>query len=74
MVKYDLLPRGADDVARCEPIYETFEGWTESTFGVTTWDGLPSNAQKYLRRIEEVCGVRIDIVSTGPDRVHTIMM
>ena len=73
-VKYDLLPRGADDVARCEPIYETFEGWTESTFGVTTWDGLPSNAQKYLRRIEEVCGVRIDIVSTGPDRVHTIMM
>lgn len=73
-VAYDLLPRGADDVARCEPIYETFEGWTESTFGVTTWDGLPANAQKYLRRIEEVCGVRIDIVSTGPDRVHTIMM
>ena len=73
-VAYDLLPRGADDVARCEPIYETFEGWTESTFGVTTWDGLPTNAQKYLRRIEEVCGVRIDIVSTGPDRVHTIMM
>ncbi|TDR31524.1 adenylosuccinate synthase [Hydromonas duriensis] len=72
--KRDLLPRGADEVARCEPIYETFAGWSESTFGVTTWDGLPKNAQAYLRRIEEVCGIPIDIVSTGPDRVHTIMM
>ena len=72
--RFDLLPRGADDVARCEPIYETFAGWSESTFGVTEWDALPANAQNYLRRIEEVCGVKMDIVSTGPDRVHTILM
>ena len=68
----DLLPRGADEVARCVPVYETFAGWSESTFGVTSWDGLPANAQAYLNRIEQVCGVPIDIVSTGPDRVHTI--
>lgn len=68
----DLLPRGADDVARCVPVYETFAGWSESTFGLTKWDELPANAQAYLNRIEQVCGVPIDIVSTGPDRVHTI--
>ena len=68
----DLLPRGADEVARCVPVYETFAGWSESTFGLTKWDELPANAQAYLNRIEQVCGVPIDIVSTGPDRVHTI--
>ena len=70
--RVDLLPRGADEVARCTPIYETFAGWTESTFGATSWDALPKNAQAYLNRLEEVCGVPIDIVSTGPDRMHTI--
>ena len=69
----DLLPRGADEVARCVPVYETFAGWSESTFGLTKWDELPANAQAYLNRIEQVCGVPIDIVSTGPDRVHTII-
>ena len=70
--RVDLLPRGADEVARCTPIYETFAGWNESTFGATSWDALPKNAQAYLNRLEEVCGVPIDIVSTGPDRMHTI--
>ncbi|MGL4768119.1 MAG: adenylosuccinate synthase [Formosimonas sp.] len=72
-VRHDLLPRGADEVAQCEPIYETFAGWSESTFGVTQWAKLPAAAQAYLNRIEEVCGVPIVIVSTGPDRVHTIL-
>ena len=72
-VRHDLLPRGADEVAMCEPIYETFTGWTESTYGVTEWDKLPAAAQAYLNRIEEVCGVPIAIVSTGPDRIHTIL-
>ena len=71
-IRHDLLPRGATDVALCEPIYETFAGWTESTYGVTEWDKLPANAQAYLNRIEEVCGVPVAIVSTGPDRIHTI--
>lgn len=70
--RHDLLPRGASQVAQCEPIYETFAGWTESTFGQTEWSQLPANAQAYLNRIEQVCGVPIAIVSTGPDRVHTI--
>ena len=70
--RVDLLPRGSDEVARCTPVYESFAGWTDSTFGLTEWDQLPENARAYLNRIEEVCGVPIDIVSTGPDRVHTI--
>lgn len=70
----DLLPVGADDVAGCKPIYETVPGWTESTFGVKTWDGLPINAQNYLKRLEAVCDVPIAIVSTGPERDETIVI
>lgn len=72
--RIDLLPVGADDVAGCKPVYETVPGWTESTFGVKTWDGLPKNAQRYLKRLEELCGVPIAIVSTGPERDETIVI
>ncbi len=70
----DILPIGADDIARCKPVYETLAGWTESTVGVTQIDKLPVNARLYLQRIEQVCGVPIDLVSTSPDRDHTIML
>jgi adenylosuccinate synthase len=70
----DLLPIGADDVAGCKPIYETVPGWTENTFGVKTWEGLPKNAQNYLKRLEVLCGVPIAIVSTGPERDETIVI
>ncbi len=70
----DILPMGADDIARCKPIYETIPGWTESTVGVTQYDKLPINARLYLQRIEQVTGVPIHIISTSPDRDHTIMM
>lgn len=70
----DMLPVGADDVARCKPIYETVAGWKENTFGVKTWDGLPKNAQHYLKRLEALCGVPIAIVSTGPERDETIII
>lgn len=70
----DLLPIGADDVARCEPMYETVKGWSENTFGVKTWDALPKNAQHYLKRLEALCGVPIAIVSTGPERDETIVL
>ena len=70
----DMLPVGADDVARCEPIYETVPGWTETTFGAKTWEALPKNAQHYLKRLEAVCGVPIAIVSTGPERDETIVL
>jgi adenylosuccinate synthase len=69
----DILPMGADEIAACEPLYETMEGWTESTVGITDYDSLPVNARLYLQRIEQVTGVPIDIISTSPDRDHTIM-
>ena len=69
----DLLPIGADEVARCEPIYETMPGWSETTFGAKRWEDLPANAQAYLNRLETLCQVPIAIVSTGPERDETIL-
>ena len=71
--KVNLLPIGADDVAACEPIYETMPGWSEATFGVKRWEDLPKNAQAYLDRLEALCEVPIAIVSTGPERDETIL-
>ncbi len=70
----DLLPQGADEIARCEPIYETMPGWTESSVGATQYDKLPINARRYLDRISELSGVPIAMISTGPDRDHTIVL
>jgi adenylosuccinate synthase len=70
----DILPMGADDISRCVPIYETLEGWTQSTVGVTELAKLPVQARLYLQRIEHVTGVPIHIVSTSPDRDHTILI
>lgn len=70
----DTLPIGADDVARCQPIYETLPGWSESTFGLNQWDQLPQNAQHYLKRLQTLCGVPVAIVSTGPERDETIVL
>ncbi|CAG9167517.1 MULTISPECIES: adenylosuccinate synthase [Cupriavidus] len=70
----DILPRGSDAVARCEPVYEEFPGWNESTFGVKAWDALPEAARVYLKRVEEVVGIPIDMISTGPDRDETILL
>ena len=70
----DILPMGADDISRCKPIYETMSGWIESTVGVTKYDLLPINARLYLQRIEHATGVPIHLISTSPDRDHTIMM
>ena len=62
-----------DRFADCQPIYEDMPGWTESTVGATTHADLPKNAQSYLARIEELAGVPLDIISTGPDREQTII-
>ena len=70
----DILPLDADDIARCEPIYETFSGWSDSTAGLTQWSDLPIKARQYLERVQEMIGVPIDMVSTGPDRDHTIVL
>ena len=69
----DILPMGADEIARCQPVYETLPGWTQSTVGVTRYEQLPVNARLYLQRIEQITGVPVDIISTSPDRDHTIM-
>jgi adenylosuccinate synthase len=67
-------PIGAEAFATCEPIYEEVPGWKDSTVGVREYDKLPPNAKAYLKRIEEVVGCPIDIISTGPDRVDTIIL
>jgi adenylosuccinate synthase len=66
-----LLPFRYDE---CEPVYETFPGWADSTGGITEFSRLPEPARRYLARIEQLAGVPIDIVSTGADRAHTIVL
>ena len=68
-----MLPIGSDEVAGCEPIFETLPGWSESTFGATSYAALPKAAQAYLARIETLCDIPIDIISTGPERSETIL-
>lgn len=70
----DFPPAAARDVERCEPVYESLAGWQESTEGVTNWDDLPGNAQRYLHRLSELLETPISIVSTGPGRNQTILL
>jgi adenylosuccinate synthase len=70
----DIFPVGAEDAARCEPIYEEMPGWSTSTVGVKTMDGLPPNALAYVKRLEELVGVPFAMVSTGPERDETIVL
>jgi adenylosuccinate synthase len=67
-------PLFADAFADVEPVYEEMPGWKESTIGVTSYGALPANARAYLERLQELAGVPIDIISTGPDREQTIVL
>ena len=67
-------PLAAKDWEGVQPIYETMPGWQENTFGVTDLNQLPQNARNYIKRVEEVTGVPIDILSTGPDRIQTMIL
>ncbi len=69
----DILPVGAEELALCVPRYEEMPGWQESTVAVKEESGLPKAARDYLKRIEELTGVPIDLISTGPDREETIV-
>ena len=71
---YDYLPASRDIQARIEPIYETVEGWSESTRGARSWAELPATAVKYIRRIEELIGVPVALLSTSPEREDTILV
>ena len=72
--KMDYLPTAADQQARCTPIYEEMPGWSESTEGARSWNDLPANAVKYVRRIEELIGCPVAMLSTSPEREDTILV
>ena len=70
----DHLPIAADQQARCTPIYEEMDGWSESTEGARSWNDLPGQAIKYVRRIEELIGCPVAMLSTSPEREDTILV
>ena len=70
----DYLPTAADEQARCVPIYEEMAGWSESTEGARSWADLPANTIKYVRRVEELIGCTVALVSTSPERDDTILV
>ena len=69
----DTPPVGADLLEKCEPVLIEMPGWNESTVGTRSMEKLPQAARDYLSRVEELCGVPIDIISTGPDREETLV-
>ena len=72
--RIDSLPAGTNAQARVKPIYETFEGWSESTRGARTWGQLPAQAVKYVRHIEELIECPVTLLSTSPERADTILV
>ena len=70
----DYLPSGMRDQAAATPVYEELEGWSETTQGARSWKDLPGNAVKYVRRIEELIGAPVALLSTSPEREDTILM
>ncbi|MBZ4655895.1 adenylosuccinate synthase [Thermoanaerobacter sp. A7A] len=68
------FPASLEDLAQCEPVYEEFDGWEEDIQEAKTFDDLPYNAQKYIRRIEELIGIKAAIISVGPERNQTIVL
>jgi adenylosuccinate synthase len=72
--RIDSLPAGHNAQARVKPVYETFEGWTQSTRGARSWADLPAQAVKYVRQIEELIECPVTLLSTSPERNDTILM
>ncbi len=68
----ETVPAGISKLARCRPVYEALEGWSSPTTGCTSFEELPGPAKKYIRRIEELTGVPVGLLSVGPDRASTI--
>ncbi|HUO21357.1 MAG TPA: adenylosuccinate synthase [Caulobacteraceae bacterium] len=71
---YDYLPAGLKAQSALEPVWETLEGWSQSTQGARSWRDLPAAAIKYVRRIEELIGTQVALLSTSPEREDTILM
>jgi adenylosuccinate synthase len=72
--RIDSLPAGQNAQARVKPIYQTFEGWTQSTRGARSWSGLPAQAVKYVKTIEELIQCPVALLSTSPEREDTILV
>ncbi|MDT9587278.1 MAG: adenylosuccinate synthase [Candidatus Arsenophonus melophagi] len=72
--KLTITPLAAEEWEDLEPIYETLPGWNQSTFGIKEYNQLPTAAIDYIKRIEELTGIPIDIISTGPDRAETMIL
>ncbi|CUH85774.1 adenylosuccinate synthase [Thalassovita mediterranea] len=72
--RLDYLPTAADQQARCKPIYEEMPGWSESTEGARSWNDLPANAIKYVKRVEELIDCPVALLSTSPEREDTILV
>ncbi len=70
----DIFPVGAEEAAKCVPVYEEMPGWKDSTVGAKSLADLPATARAYIKRIEELVGIPVDMVSTGPDREETIVL
>lgn len=73
-LEYDHLPASTEAQENVEPIYETMEGWSQSTFGARRWADLPATAIKYVRRIEELIEAPVALLSTSPERDDTILV
>jgi len=71
---YDFLPAGTTAQAEVQPVYETAEGWRESTRGARSWADLPATAIKYIRRLEELIGAPVALLSTSPEREDTVLV
>jgi adenylosuccinate synthase len=72
--KIETVPANVRQLEQCRPVYEDMPGWCCSTKAVSSWDELPENARKYIRRLEELTGVKVGILSVGPRRDSTIML
>lgn len=73
-VRYDYMPSALEDIAKAKPVYQVFDGWDEDISDAATFDELPQNCQAYVRFIEDFIGVRVSMISVGPDRVNNIFL
>jgi adenylosuccinate synthase len=70
----DYFPSDVSGQSACRPVYEEMRGWKDSTFGARSWEDLPVNAVNYIRRIEELTGIPVTLLSTSPERDDTILV
>ena len=73
-VRYDYMPSSLEDIARAKPVYQVFDGWDEDITKAATFDELPKTARHMSASSEDFIGVRVSMISVGPDRVNNIFL